>query len=110
MRSRTVSTTAFPREPTRDTRRATELGEQRTGSAEFGERLGAAPRGEESAEHVVVDLRRQANFPWAVRHDVTERHLVDPALSTIRAQEEPVRAGAFQKLDLVALVELPDVG
>src|SRR6185312_10523181 len=44
-----------------------------------------------------------------VGHDVAERHLVEPALASVRAEDPPVRAGLLEELDLVALVELADL-
>ena len=45
-----------------------------------------------------------------VGDDLAERHLVEPALPAVGAEDEPVRAGALDQLDLVALVELADLG
>ena len=42
--------------------------------------------------------------------DLAEDHLVQPALLSVRAQDEPVGAVLLEQLDLVALVEVADLG
>ena len=44
-----------------------------------------------------------------VDHDVAERHLVQPALAAVRAQDAPVGAALLEQDDLVALVEHADL-
>ena len=41
--------------------------------------------------------------------DVAERHLVQPALLAVGAQDEPVGAVLLEELDLVALIEIADL-
>ena len=59
--------------------------------------------------------RRSASWRWAgsgrggLADDLAERHLVDPALAPVRAQDEPVDAALLEQLDLVALVEEADL-
>ena len=66
------------------------------------------------AHHVLEPAEHRAIVPGgpAVRgrrrrvdHDVAERHLVQPALAAVRAQDPPVRAALLEQDDLVALVE-----
>ena len=48
--------------------------------------------------------------PSSLADDVAQGHLVEPALAPVRAQDEPVRAVLLEQLDLVALVEVADLG
>src|SRR5436190_3492243 len=69
--------------------------------------LGARSLREEGGQDVVVDVRRPGGARGRiVADDVAQGHLVEPALASIRTEDEPVGPGTLQQLDLVALVQL----
>src|SRR3954453_15068834 len=70
-------------------------------------RSGARAGRQERGQDVLVDLAGVARS--RVGHERADRHLVDPALLAVRAQDEPVGTRTLDELDLVALIELADL-
>src|SRR2546423_2986399 len=75
--------------------------------------LGPAASRHEGGQDIVVDaavlgprLDRRAR---GVTDGLTQRHLVDPALAAVGAEDAPVRSGPLEELDLVVARQDPDL-
>ena len=80
-----------------------------TGRAAAPVRRSSGGSARNAAQDVLVEPVGPELDRLAGHDDVAEDHLVEPALLAVRAQDQPVRAARLEQLDLVALVEDPDL-